>query len=357
MQGEASAGKIDTAMALQMMRRDGDVRQDLDKRSGPTGSEVAGKTGLHVVCTVAEGCYFNGVAALANSLVRAGFEGSIVVGYRGSKPLWADSLKIRDQASHFYEISSGVHLDFVELDGTWHLANLKAHLINQIFERNADVDLVYYFDTDIFIKQAWSTLAGWARSGVVLVLDMADTYMSPHHVYRRAWQDLSAKQSLKSRDFSGYVNSGCVGVSRAFAEFPRVWSLLMEELEREGADMQKFKNWAGRLEFARMDQDVLNATIMATDAPIALLGYEAMGLFPWSGEVMPHAVHYQKPWVRNYIFDALRGFPPNRTYRDYWKFVDGPIRPFGEFELKRKKAAVKIARLIGLFHTRSFRDL
>ena len=38
----------------------------------------------------------------------------------------------------------------------------------------------------------------------------------------------------------------------------------MEELERDGADMQKMKNWTGKLAFSRMDQDVLNATIMAT---------------------------------------------------------------------------------------------
>src|SRR3974390_1660447 len=125
-------------MALQMTRSEGDARQDLDERSDPAGLEIAGKAGLHVVCTVAEGSYFNGVAALANSLVRAGFEGSVVVGYRGRKPLWADSLKRRNQASDFYQVSSGVHLDFVELAGTWHLANLKAHLINQIFQRNAD---------------------------------------------------------------------------------------------------------------------------------------------------------------------------------------------------------------------------
>jgi hypothetical protein len=181
--------------------------------------------------------------------------------------------------------------------------------------------------------------------------------MSPHHVYRRAWQDLLARQSFKSRDFVGYVNSGCVGVNRTFAEFPRVWRVLMEELEREGADMGRIQNWAGRLEFARMDQDMLNATIMATETPIALLGPETMGLFPCAKEVIPHAMFYKKPWTRNYIFDALRGFPPNRTYRTYWKLVDGPIRPFGEFVLIRKKMAVAIARFIGLFHTRSLRDL
>jgi hypothetical protein len=344
-------------MQSNTMRADRGVRRDIDEQSNAARSALIETTGPQVVCTVAEGSYFNGLAALANSLVRAGFEGSVVVGYRGRKPPWAKLLKIKNGAPHIYEVTATVDLHFVELFGTWHLANLKAYLINQIFEKFVDVDLVYYFDTDIVITCPWSTLVGWARNGVVVVLDMADTYMSPHHAYRRAWQDLSARQSLKSRDFSGYVNSGCVGVNRGFAEFPRVWSLLMEELEREGADMQKFKNWAGRLEFARMDQDMLNATIMATDTPIALLGSEAMGLFPWAGEVMLHAMFYQKPWARNYIFDALRGFPPNRSYRSYWEFVDGPIRPFGEWELRRRKMAVAIARFIGLFHTRSFRDL
>jgi len=70
------------------------------------------------------------------------------------------------------------------------------------------------------------------------------------------------------------------GVNRAIAEFPRVWSVLMEELEREGAGMRKIKNWAGRLEFARMDQDVLNTTIMVTDTPIALLALRRWVCFP-----------------------------------------------------------------------------
>jgi hypothetical protein len=346
-------------MRTKTMAPERGVEPDLGASGAIAGSVPTGEVRPHVVCTVAEGSYFNGLAALANSLVRAGFEGSIVVGYRGPKPLWAESLKIKDPALQIYEVTAAVDLHFIELAGTWHLNNLKAHLINLIFGKWVDVDLIYYFDTDIVITQPWGTLVGWARDGVVLVLDVADSFMPPHHIYRRAWQNLLARQSLKSRDFSGYVNGGCVGVNRAFAEFARVWSVLMEELEREGADMRKMKNWDGRAEFARMDQDMLNATIMATETPIALLGFEAMGLFPGfpGNEVMPHAMFFQKPWTRNYIFDALRGFPPNRTYRTYWKFVEGPIRPFSELKLKRKKTAVAIARLIGRFHTRSLRDL
>jgi hypothetical protein len=342
-------------MQLNTAQPDRGVQQELDDNA--TGLSSIETTGPHAVCTLAEGSYFYGLAALANSLVHAGFEGSVVVGYRGVQPQWVQSLKTRDHASQVYQVTESVDLRLIELPGTWHLANLKAHLINQIFERDDDVDLVFYLDTDIVITQPWSTLVEWARKGVVLVLDVADTYMSPQHVYRRAWQDLAATCGFESRDFSGYVNSGCVGINRAFAEFPRVWSLLMEELERGGADMSTMKNWTGRLEYARMDQDVLNATIMATDTPIALLGAEAMGWFPWANEVMPHAMFAKKPWVRNYILDALRGFPPNHVYRAYWRFVDGPIHPFGKWQLKRKKTGVAIARLIGLLHLRSYRDL
>jgi hypothetical protein len=333
------------------------ARQDLDEGTNADGSGPSATIGHHVVCTLAECSYFYGLAALANSLVRAGFKGSIIVGYRGDRPTWLERLN-RDSALDAYLVTSEVRLQLIEVPGTWHLANYKGYLIRQIFsEIVPSADLVYFFDTDIVITCAWSILAGWARNGAVVVLDMADTYMSPHHVYRRAWQELAAKINRKCRDFTGYVNSGCVGIDRQFAEFAEVWALLMEELERQGTDMNKMKNWTGRREFARMDQDVLNATIMATDTPIALLGAEAMGWFPGTGEIMPHAMLHKKPWVRNYIFDALRGFPPDRIYRSYWQFVEGPIRPFSKRDLKRKKIALKTARLIGLFHTRSFRDL
>ena len=191
----------------------------------------------------------------------------------------------------------------------------------------------------------------------VLVLDPADSYMSPYHVYRRAWRALAARRHHACREFTGYVNGGCIGICRAYAQFARVWSGLMEELERDGTDMRKMKNATGKIEFSRMDQDILNATVMATDVPISVLGSEAMGMFPWVGEIMPHAMWQRKPWQRNYILDALRGFPPGRTHRAYWEFVDGPIRPFNEFPLFRKRAQLAAGDLIGLLHSRSYRDL
>jgi hypothetical protein len=318
------------------------------------GATAASPT--QVVCTLAEQHYFHGVAALVNSLVQAGFEGAVVVGFRGERPNWLGEFA-RDPVSDSYAVTPLVQLRLVEVAGPWHLANYKPQFVKDVlFKKYPDADLVYFFDTDIVIKHSWSSFADWARNGVVMVLDPADSFMSPHHVYRRAWRDLAAKQHRACREFTGYVNSGCVGICRAYAEFAVVWSGLMEELEREGADMGKMKNPIGKLEFSRMDQDILNATVMATDTPISLLGSEAMGMFPWVGEVMPHAMWGRKPWQRNYVLDALRGFPPGRAHRAYWEFVAGPIRPFNEFALFRKRAQLAVGHLIGRLHSRSFRD-
>lgn len=219
-------------------------------------------------------------------------------------------------------------------------------------------DLVYYFDTDIVITCAWSTLAGWARNGTVVVLDMADPISHRIMYIDGRGRGLQQKSIVNAVILPGTSMAAAWASTGSSRNSPKCGPL-MEELESDGVDMrragtsdqnQKMKNWTERREFARKDQDVLNATIRATDTPIALLGAEAMGWFPGTGAIMPHAMMQKKPWVRNYIFDALRGFPPDRIYLTYWQFVEGPIRPFSEWDLKRKKTALTIARLIGFFH-------
>ncbi len=310
-----------------------------------------------VVCTLAEGHYFFGVAALTNSLVRAGFAGDVVVGYRGTLPAWLGSLA-HDPVTGTYAVSQAVRLRLIEVTRPWHLSNCKPGFIEAVLvEHCQSAELVYYFDTDIVIKHAWEAFSTWARSGVVMVLDSADSNMSPDHVYRRAWQALAARQGFACRPFTGYVNGGCVGIHRDYAGFVTVWCRLMEQLERDGTDMTKMKNPNTRLEFSRMDQDVLNATIMATQTPVALLGFESMGNFPFVGDVMPHAMWHQKPWVRNYIVDALRGIPPGRVHNAYWHFANDPIRAFPAAKLRIKKLQLAIGNFIGLLHMRSVRDL
>jgi hypothetical protein len=340
-------------MTMPSMELSGDDHQPERQRKGAEGA----KHSKHVVCTLAEHHYFYGAAALINSLVHAGFEGTVVVGYRGDRPHWVGALE-QASGTNTFAVTSLVYLHLVEIQGSWHLNNCKPRFIEQVlFELYSNACLVYYFDTDIVITHAWEAFTGWARSGVVAVLDVADTYMSPHHAYRQAWRALAAKQQRSCREFTGYVNGGCIGINRSYGDFARAWSSLMEELERDGANMQEMKNSVGKLEFSRMDQDVLNATVMATETPMALLGPEAMGLFPWSGIIMPHAMWQRKPWKRNYVIDALRGFPPDRAHRAYWEYVNGPIRPFNGFTHFMKLVQLKVARFIGALHNRSFRDM
>ncbi len=314
-------------------------------------------TAGHVVCTLAEGQYFCGVAALVNSLVRAGFAGEVVVGYRGDAPGWLGSLA-HEPVSNTFVVSPDVRLRLLEITKPWHLANCKPGFIQAVLlEHHPAAELVYYFDTDIVIKHGWKTFATWARSGIVMALDAADSNMSPDHVYRRAWQSLAARQGFECRRFVGYVNAGCVGVHRDYVEFVSVWARLMEQLEQDGVDMHKMKNGSVQIEFYRMDQDVLNATIMATQTPMALLGFESMGMFPWVGDVMPHAMWGRKPWARNYIVDALRGHPPGRVHNAYWQFANDPIQAFSKFSLRMKHLQLAIGNFIGLLHVRSLRDL
>lgn len=311
----------------------------------------------HVVCTLAEGRHFLGAAALINSLVRAGFVGDIVIGYRGALPDWLNALD-RDRASGIYTVNSNVRLQLVEIERVWHLSNCKPELIQLVFASLfPKAELVYYFDTDIVITQTWDMFAEWANYGVVLTLDSSDSHMSPHHVYRRPWRALAKELGLDCRDITGYFNGGCIGIHRVHSKFADVWASLMYELERSGADMRCMKDPKRNLAFARMDQDVLNAAVMATEVPMAMLGYEAMGMFPWFGEAMPHAMWGSKPWDRNYIADSLRGFPPGRVHNAYWSVKNTPIKAWSDSEYRSKRLQLRIGNWIGLLHMRSFRDL
>jgi hypothetical protein len=310
--------------------------------------------GGDVVCTLAEGDYFRGVAGLANSLVASGFAGEILVGHRGPPPPWLPAAS----AGGVIALSPQASLRLVPYPGPWHLNNHKPHFIRDALRiHRPDAGIVYYFDTDVVVTRRWSTFAEWARQGVVLALDVADSFMPPTHVYRHAWRALAAGCGLPCRDISGYVNGGCVGVSRRDAGFVDVWSDLMDALAARGVDMRVMKDESGDLAFARRDQDVLNAAMMATQCPLAVLGYESMGQYPWVNAVMHHAMFHAKPWKRNYVIDALRGFPPHRTHLAYWRFAEGPLRPFTPAELRLKRLNLELGRLISLLHMRSYRDI
>ncbi len=307
-----------------------------------------------IVCMMAERSYFHGAAALSNSLVRNGFAGHIVVGYRGMLPVWEGP--VQPAPGPAQELAPGVDITFVEVTGDWHLSNQKPHFMLRIAtEIYPDPASIWYFDVDIVIKTAWSSFTRWVEGGLVLVLDMAETFMPPSHVFRREWRALALRSGLGHRDVTGYFNGGCVGLPGHELGFLRAWARLLDGYAQDGADMTRMVNRTGKPEYAKMDQDLLNVAVMATDTPYGVLGVEAMDAFP-SASIMSHAMVFDKPWSRNYIRDAIIGFQPDPAHLAYWSYADGPIRSFTAQEWQRKKRILKITRLLGYIKRRTVRD-
>ena len=311
-----------------------------------------------VVCTVADGSYMLGAAGVLNSLVAANFSGEYVIGYRGEPPQWWSQLEATDRSDR-RKLSESIFVTLRNIRDDWHPSNTKPFLIRELMSELSHEDSsVFYIDTDIVVTCQWSVLLGWTKFGVLLCADAADSSMAPDHVFRHAWADLAAKAGYAAtRSVTGYYNAGFIGLRKRHERFLATWCDLMRALETAGAPMVKMKVYDIRIEWSRMDQDMLNAAVMASDAPLATLGPQAMGMFPWVGEILPHAMFHEKPWTRNYVWSALRGFAPSHADVAYWKYVDGPIRPFGRAALLRKKFLFKTARLIGLLHKRGLNDL
>ena len=65
-----------------------------------------------LVCTLFEGDYHLGLAALINSLVRNGYRGRIAVGYHGALPPWLNQLQAAgdEQYDFFREFASSLFI-------------------------------------------------------------------------------------------------------------------------------------------------------------------------------------------------------------------------------------------------------
>src|SRR6266513_2022757 len=103
-----------------------------------------------VVCTLFEGDYHFGLAALINSLVRNGFAGAVVAGYRGALPPWIDQLTPLNSKS--YQVLPGTRVEFVPLETPIHFANLKAEFIQRVIGERNHSGYIWYFDPDIVIN-------------------------------------------------------------------------------------------------------------------------------------------------------------------------------------------------------------
>ncbi|CAH1000561.1 hypothetical protein LEM8419_01695 [Neolewinella maritima] len=307
-----------------------------------------------IVCTVFERSYHLGVGALANSLYDCNYRGVLYAGYRGALPPWTTGALTEVDGVQVYSVADGLEIHFALQQTDEMLANVKPQLIQQVWARYGEgVENVFYIDCDIIIKAQWPHFEAWAQYGIALVEDM-NSPVAVSHPLRLQWTEYYAKFGIDyvPQD-SIYVNGGFVGINRRYRGFSSLWHELQVHMKEFTGMQQDQIGIADRWNmFHFMDQDALNVAKDLT-AKVTIMGPDAMD-FGKFGYVMSHAAGRTKPWEKAFIRDIfVTGARPSFADKQYWQYVDGPIQVFSPAQIRRKRAALKVAVFIGRFFTRT----
>ena len=312
------------------------------------------------ICTLFEGHYHHGVAALTNSLYSQGYRGVIYAGYRGELPPWS-SEATENQIIHWpgartLSVAQGLQVHFLRLDTDYHLTNYKPDFMLRLWQGlAAGSDAMFYFDPDIVVTKPWLLFEEWVGCGVALCEDV-NSPVAMHHPVRTAWRKhfnpigftLSFKEAI-------YANGGFVGVRKENCRFLEIWQGLQEAMapvigglsrsSLTGPDPSLFAP------FGKTDQDALNAAVEAWDGTVSFVGKEGMA-FNDGAYLMSHALGKQKPWLVKPVVQSIAGRPPRKADRDYWQSSIGPILSHPAGLVRRRQFAIKVATLISRFYSR-----
>lgn len=318
------------------------------------------------VCTLFEGNYHLGVAALINSFKAHHFAGDFYVGYRGELPKWVRETKLKAdwkwEGVVAMEIDPDFTVYFLPLSTDYHFTNYKPNFMLDLWNGPAvDAEEMYYLDPDIVLCMDWPVLRKWIDSGVGLCADI-NSPMSENHPKRKQWrryfEDYDLKLKFKSET---YVNGGFVGLKRSERAFLETWMKIQESMAHRIGGLSKSSLNGAAMDkseltlfspFGKTDQDALNATVEAFDGEISILGRDAMG-FEKTMAILPHALGHPKPWNKKYFHSALHGFAPKQIDKWFWYYTEHPIRIYSKAKIRRKKRALSIAVLIARFYKRN----
>jgi hypothetical protein len=277
----------------------------------------------NTVClTLYEGDHVFGVGALANSLYRVGFRGTLVVGYRGELPAWMPL----ENASR-WQVAPGFQLVFSKLPEGKGIHQLKPYAIIRVLDEIAPTaDKVFFFDADVIVLANWSYFETLVEEGVALVLDHWFPRVAMAHPWRRAWTTLCTDGGFTVRPEEDYYISAFCGFSRLHRGVADAWWRLTLMLHEQRPKIAACFKPGDRMTdpFHGTDQDLLAAAVMATEVPICPLGPEALG-FTGSPNTMLHPMG-EKPWRRSALLQLVgRGRRPDLYTRNYWRYLDSPI--------------------------------
>ncbi|WP_207429620.1 hypothetical protein [Pedobacter sp. SYSU D00535] len=318
-----------------------------------------------IICTLVEGKYHYGLAALINSLEFNGFEGEVFVGYRGEIPGWAErAASPIDKGSNelrILRIGQKIKINFLSIDTAYHFTNYKPDFLLRVIEI-AQPEAIYYFDPDIVVTAPWTFYQEWVKAGIAVSEDV-NSPVSKFHPKRVFWRKYFQQHgfSLTFKD-QIYVNGGFLGLCSKNFPFLDDWKRIQEAMAPVIGGLSKSIFGGNNLPaeakgdfapFGKTDQDALNAALEAWHSQeISYLGKEGMG-FTVGPTVMAHALGGPKPWSKKFIKAAFMGVPPSTAEKEFWKNASGTISPFPPGKLRRKKIGISLAALIGRFYRRN----
>lgn len=245
-----------------------------------------------VICTLFEGHYHYGVAALVNSLYKQGFRGDIYAGYRGNLPPWVsaveESAPISWEGSKSFKVHADLRLHFLPLTTDYHFTNFKPDFMLLLWNTVAkEEQQLFYFDPDIVVVSPWHDFEKWVECGVAVCEDV-NSPLAEYHPRRVAWRRYFSEHGVNLEFKSPiYVNGGFVGVQSP--DFLTLWKRIQELMALQIGGLQRSSlkgapllddNKGPFAPFSKTDQDALNVAIEAWDKEVSFVGQEGMAFKP-----------------------------------------------------------------------------
>jgi hypothetical protein len=304
------------------------------------------------ICTLFDGDFHFGFAALVNSLARGGYKGTVWAGYRGALPPWLSQLKRLNAPGHQYMAGDSIRVVFLLVETDIYLALYKPRfMLDLLTDQASDCKYIWFFDSDIFLRGSWSFFLHWQTCGVAVCQDVNYRTLPELDPLRHHWMDVARAMGLgKPRALNFYFNSGLAGVAREYIEFLELWQAVMEYAAATGVSMKQLTSGSRDMPFHIPDQDAMNVAAMFTEHPVSPTGPEVMGFLPGRSNLY-HAVG-PKPWRGSLLRRALGGEPPSNSAKFYFTQVSSPIRVYTPMQLRGKRLACAISAFIGRFYGR-----
>src|SRR4051812_119222 len=209
------------------------------------------------ICTLFEGHYHLGAAALINSLKAAGYRGRVICGLRGSLPPWAEPSRDVEDGARVRDFGDGLEVWFVTLSTPIHFTNYKPTFMLEMWAGPAaGAETFYYLDPDIVVKCPWEVMQRWASGGIALCEDV-NFYLPPRHPLRIGWTSWLEEKALTvvSPGRERYYSGGFIGVPRAAQSFLSLWAGLIGKIGEATGSLSVLKQGGATSLFHSTDQD------------------------------------------------------------------------------------------------------